>query len=35
MMEGDGFRLERLLGWLSAPGTGEILQMDALFVREG
>lgn len=29
MMEGDGFRLERLLGWLSAPGTGEILQMDA------
>lgn len=35
MMEGYGFRFERPVGWLSAPGTGEILQMDALFVREG
>lgn len=34
MMEGYGFRFERPVGWLSAPGTGEILQMDALFVRE-
>lgn len=35
LMEGYGFRFERPVGWLSAPGTGEILQMDALFVREG
>lgn len=35
MMEDYGFRFERPVGWLSAPGTGEILQMDALFVREG
>jgi hypothetical protein len=35
MMEGYGFRFERPVGWLSAPGTGEIPHMDALFVREG
>jgi FkbM family methyltransferase len=34
MMEGYGFRFERPVGWLSSPKTGEILQMDALFVRE-
>lgn len=34
-MERYGFRFERPVGWLSAPGTGELLQMDALFVREG
>jgi FkbM family methyltransferase len=34
-MEGYSFRFERPVGWLSAPGTGETLQMDALFVREG
>lgn len=33
MMEEQGFRFERPVDWLSAPGTGEILQMDALFVR--
>jgi FkbM family methyltransferase len=33
-MEGYGFRFERPVGWLSKPGTGEILQMDALFARE-
>lgn len=35
LMGGYGFRFERPVGWLSAPGTDEILQMDALFVREG
>lgn len=35
LMEGYGFRFERPVGWLSAPETGEVLQMDALFVREG
>lgn len=35
MMEGYGFRFERPVGWLSDPQTGEILQMDALFAREG
>jgi len=34
MMEDYGFRFERPVGWLSAPGSDEILQMDALFVRE-
>lgn len=33
MMEERGFRFERPVGWLEAPDTGEILQMDALFVR--
>lgn len=35
LMEDQGFRFERPLGWLEAPGNGEILQMDALFVRDG
>jgi FkbM family methyltransferase len=34
MMEERGFRFERPVGWLSSPKTGEVLQMDALFVRE-
>lgn len=34
MMEGQGFRFERPTGWLVAPDSGEILQMDALFIRE-
>lgn len=34
MMEGYDFRFERPVGWLSEPRTGEILQMDALFVRD-
>jgi FkbM family methyltransferase len=34
MMESCGFRFERPVGWLSTQGTGEVLQMDALFVRE-
>lgn len=33
MMEDHGFRFERPVGWLTAPGNGEVLQMDALFVR--
>jgi FkbM family methyltransferase len=33
MMEQQGLRFERPVGWLSAPSSGEILQMDALFVR--
>ncbi len=33
IMEEQGFRFERPVGWLAAPGSGEILQMDALFVR--
>lgn len=33
IMEQQGFRFERPVGWLSEPGNGEILQMDALFVR--
>lgn len=32
-MEERGFRFERPVGWLAAPGTGEILQADALFAR--
>lgn len=35
MMEEYGFRFERPIGWLSTEGTGEVVQMDALFVREG
>lgn len=35
IMEGHGFSFERPVGWLPDPRTGEILQMDALFVREG
>lgn len=34
LMEEWGFRFERPVGWLTEPGTGEILQMDSLFVRE-
>lgn len=34
LMEEFGFRFERPVGWLSAPDTGEILQMDALFVQK-
>lgn len=34
MMESCGFRFECPVGWLSTQGTGEVLQMDALFVRE-
>ena len=33
MLEERGFRFLRPAGWLSSPGSGEILQMDALFVR--
>lgn len=33
MMEEQGFRFERPVGWLAAPENGEILQMDALFAR--
>ena len=33
MMEDHTFRFERPVGWLAEPGSGEILQMDALFVR--
>lgn len=33
LMEGCGFHFGRPLVWLSAPRTGEILQMDAFFVR--
>lgn len=35
LMEEYGFRFARPVGWLSAPDGGEILQMDALFVRDG
>lgn len=34
IMEDHGFRFKRPVGWLTAPRTGEILQMDALFTRE-
>ena len=34
VIEEEGLRFARPVGWLSAPGTGEILQMDALFVRD-
>jgi FkbM family methyltransferase len=33
VMEENGFRFERPVGWLAVPGSGEILEMDALFVR--
>lgn len=33
IMEKQDFRFERPVGWLKAPGSGEILQMDALFIR--
>lgn len=33
MMEERGFRFLRPAGWLSSPGSGEVLQMDALFAR--
>lgn|SRR5918995_67980 len=33
MMEEQGFRFERPVGWLATPENREILQMDALFVR--
>lgn len=35
LMEDHGFRFERPVGWLTAPGNGEVLQMDALFVQDG
>lgn len=35
IMEDQGFRFEQPVGWLEAPQTGEVLQMDALFVRDG
>jgi FkbM family methyltransferase len=34
LMKGYGFRFLRPVGWLTAPETGEVLQMDALFERE-
>lgn len=34
LMEDHGFRFERPVGWLTAPGNGEVLQMDALFARD-
>lgn len=34
MMEERGFRFERPVGWLAVPGSGEIFEMDALFVRD-
>jgi FkbM family methyltransferase len=34
LMEEYGFRFLRPVGWLSHPKTGEILQMDALFVKK-
>lgn len=33
MMEEQGFRFERPVGWLTIPGSGTVLEMDALFVR--
>jgi FkbM family methyltransferase len=33
LMEGNGFRFQRPVGWLAVPGSSEILEMDALFVR--
>lgn len=33
LMESQGMRFSRPVGWLAAPKTGEVLQMDALFVR--
>lgn len=35
MMEEQGFRFKRPVGWLAEPRSGEVLQMDALFVRDG
>lgn len=35
LMEDHGFGFKRPVGWLTAPGTGEVLQMDALFARRG
>jgi hypothetical protein len=32
-MDGRGFRFARPVGFLAHPRTGEVLQMDALFVR--
>lgn len=34
LMEDHRFRFERPVGWLTAPGNGEVLQMDALFTRQ-
>lgn len=34
LMENRGFRFERPVGWLTAPGNGEVLQMDALFSKD-
>lgn len=34
MMEEQGFRFRRPVGWLAEPRSGEILQMDALFTRD-
>jgi len=33
LLETQGLRFSRPVGWLTAPQTGEVLQMDALFVR--
>ena len=33
LMETSGFRFLRPVGWLASPDTGEILQIDAFFVR--
>lgn len=35
LMQEHGFRFERPVGWLTAPGNEEVLQMDALFARDG
>ena len=29
-----GFRFQRPVGWLSKPGSGELLQIDCLFARD-
>jgi FkbM family methyltransferase len=33
IMEGKGFCFTRPVGWLAAPSSGEVLQIDALFIR--
>ncbi|MHC4184137.1 MAG: FkbM family methyltransferase [Planctomycetota bacterium] len=33
IMESQDFRFARPVGWLTAPSNGEVIQMDALFVR--
>ena len=34
LMQENGFRFSRPVGWLATPRSGEILQMDALFERD-